>query len=92
MNAKGTAMHLRIRTPKSRRGQTMVEYIIIVAIIAIGGLFIFGIFGDTLKKKMSGVVSTLDDEKGSEAQEAAEKSSAEQLKTMDVDGIDVANP
>ena len=87
MNAKGTAMHLRIRTPKSRRGQTMVEYIIIVAIIAIGGLVIFGIFGDTLKKKMSGVVSTLDDEKGSEAQAEAGKSSADQLKEMGDDGL-----
>ena len=88
MNPKHPAMHLRIRTPKSRRGQTMVEYIIIVAIIAIGGLVLFGIFGDTLKKKMSGVISTLDEDKGSEAQEAAEKSSADQLKAMDVDGLD----
>ena len=88
MNSKDPAMHLRIRTPKSRRGQTMVEYIIIVAIIAIGDLVLFSIFGDTLKKKMSGVISTLDEDKGSEAQEQAEKSSADQLKTMDVDGID----
>lgn len=87
MNAKGTAMHLRIRTPKSRRGQTMVEYIIIVAIIAIGGLVIFGIFGDTLKKKMSGVISTLDEDKGSEAQTEAGKNSADQLKDMGDDGL-----
>lgn len=88
MNPKDPAMHLRIRTPKSRRGQTMVEYIIIVAIIAIGGLVIFGIFGDTLKKKMSGVISTLDDQKGQEAQEEAEKSSTVLVKEMDVDGLD----
>ncbi len=80
-------MHLRIRTPKSRRGQTMVEYIIIVAVIAIGGLVIFGIFGDTLKKKMSGVISTLDDEKGSEAQSEAGKNSADELKSMGEEGL-----
>ena len=82
-------MKLRIPTPKSRRGQTMVEYIIIVAVIAIGGLVLFGIFGDTLKKKMGGVISTLDEDKGKEAKAAAEESSASQLKTLDVDGIDV---
>ena len=85
-------MRLRIRPPKSRRGQTMVEYIIIVAVIAIGGLVLFGIFGDTLKKKMSGVISSLDDEKGGEAQTAADEKSAEQLKSMDATGIDISNP
>ena len=80
-------MRLRIRPPKSRRGQTMVEYIIIVAVIAIGGLVLFGIFGDTLKKKMSGVISTLDEDKGSEAQAEAGKNSADQLKDMGDDGL-----
>ncbi len=88
MNPKDPAMHLRIRTPKSRRGQTMVEYIIIVAIIAIGGLVIFGIFGDTLKKKMSGVISSMDEEKGSEAQGEAGKESAELFKSMSDSGIE----
>lgn len=78
---------MRIRTPQSRRGQTMVEYIIIVAVIAIGGLVLFGIFGDTLKKKMSGVVSSLDEDLGSEAQTAAEERSADQLKSLDKEGI-----
>ncbi len=78
---------MRIRTPKSRRGQTMVEYIIIVAVVAIGGLVLFGIFGDTLKKKMSGVISSLDEDKGSEAQSAADENSAEQLKSLDATGI-----
>ena len=80
-------MRLRIRPPKSRRGQTMVEYIIIVAVVAIGGLVLFGIFGDTLKKKMSGVISSLDEDKGSEAQSAADENSAEQLKSLDATGI-----
>lgn len=78
-------MTLRIR-PTSRHGQTMVEYIIIVVVIAIAGLVLFGIFGDTLKKKMSGAVSALDDEKGGEAQTAAATSSRDQLKNLDETG------
>ena len=80
-------MHLSLPRPKSRRGQTMVEYIIIVAIVAIGGLVVFGIFGDTLKKKMSGVISTLDDDNGSKAQTEAGTKSADQLKDMSESGL-----
>ncbi len=78
-------MNLPIR-PRSRRGQTMVEYIIIVVVIAIAGLVLFGIFGDTLKKKMAGAVSALDDQKGSEAQAAAQTSSRDQLRNLDEAG------
>ena len=76
----------KLRRLKSRRGQTMVEYIIVVVVIAIAGLVVFGIFGDTLKKKMSGAISALDREKGSEAQSAANTKSSEQLKNLDSDG------
>ena len=79
-------MKLPIPTPKSRRGQTMVEYIIIVAIVAIGCLVVFGIFGDTIKKKVSGVVSSMDDEKGQLAQDEADKDSAELFKSLDESG------
>jgi Flp pilus assembly pilin Flp len=37
----------------------MVEYIIIVVIIAIAAITIFGIFGDTIRKKLSGAVTEL---------------------------------
>ena len=69
-----------------RKGQTMVEYIIIVVVIAIAGLVLFGLFGDVLKKKMSGAVSALDEDLGEKAQNAAEKSAADQLKSLDEKG------
>lgn len=74
------------RNMKRRNGQTMVEYIIIVVVVAIAGLVLFGIFGDAIRKKLSGAVSSLDDEKGSEAQTAAEGSSTEFLKNLDAAG------
>jgi Flp pilus assembly pilin Flp len=70
----------------TRDGQTMVEYIIIVAVIAIAALVVFGLFGDTIKKKMSGAVSSLDDDLGSEAQTEADTSSADFIKNLDADG------
>jgi len=43
-----------------RQGQAMVEYIIIVAVVAIAALVIFGIFGDTIQEKLAGATSELD--------------------------------
>lgn len=48
------------RFPKRKAGQAMVEYIIIVVVIAIAALVIFGLFGDTIKKKVGGAVDELD--------------------------------
>ncbi len=75
-----------IRCSSSRRGQTMVEYIIIVVVVAIAGFVLFGFFGDMIKKKMSGAVSALDDDLGGQAQTEAEKSSADQLRNLDASG------
>lgn len=45
---------------KRKEGQAMVEYIIIVAVVAIAALVVFGIFGDTIQKKIAGAVDTLE--------------------------------
>ena len=71
---------------KSRQGQAMVEYIIIVVVIAVAALVVFGLFGDTIKKKMSGAVSALDEDLGSQAQSEASESSADQLRNLEADG------
>lgn len=65
---------------KRKEGQAMVEYIIIVAVVAIAALVIFGMFGDTIKKKLGGAVDALDG--GTEGQTAAQESSLEQLEDL----------
>ncbi|MCL1856706.1 MAG: hypothetical protein FWF84_03575 [Kiritimatiellaeota bacterium] len=77
-----------IRSMKRRSGQTMVEYIIIVVVIAIAGLVLFGLFGDVIRKKMGGAVSSLDEDLGSEAQTEVQKgSTADMLKKLDETGL-----
>lgn len=51
-----------------RKGQTMVEYIIIVVLIAITLIAVVGFFGKAIYKKFSGATSALDEDVGSEAQ------------------------
>jgi Flp pilus assembly pilin Flp len=72
---------------KRKQGQAMVEYIIIVAVVAVAALVVFGLFGDVIRKKMSGAISTLDSEIGSEAQADVEgNKSGDFLKNLDEEG------
>ena len=57
---------------KSKRGQTMVEYIIIVAMIAISLIAVFTYFGKATGKKVAGATEAIDSDLGSQAKSAVE--------------------
>lgn len=69
---------------KGRKGQAIVEYIIIVVVIAIAALAIIGIFSDRIRTLIAGAASSL----GAEDAKVDTKST-EILKKMDADGIDI---
>jgi Flp pilus assembly pilin Flp len=48
-----------IRQLRSKRGQAMTEYIIIVAIIALAALAVFGLFGDRIRAMVGGATEEL---------------------------------
>lgn len=76
-----------MKAMKRKQGQAMVEYIIIVAVVAIAALVVFGIFGDTIREKMSGAISNLDSgANASAAQAEVEKNSVDYLKNLDSEG------
>lgn len=56
-----------------RKGQTMVEYIIIVSLIAISLIAVFTCLSRAIGKKTAGATSALSSSEGSKAQAAAEK-------------------
>lgn len=45
-------LHKKMR----KQGQAMTEYIIIVAVVALAALTVFGLFGDTIRAKMNGII------------------------------------
>ena len=55
---------------KSKKGQTMVEYIIIVALIAISLIAVFTYFGKATGKKVVGATKAIDENIGNQAQSA----------------------
>lgn len=70
---------------KRKQGQAMVEYIIIVAVVAIAALVIFGLFGDTIQEKLAGATSELDSD-SSAADHVQEGNSREFLRDLDAEG------
>ena len=54
----------------SKKGQTMVEYIIIVALIAISLIAVFMYFGRGVSEKVAGATKAISEEEGEKAQQA----------------------
>ena len=57
---------------KSKKGQTMVEYIIIVALIAISLIAVFTYFGKATGKKVAGATEAIESDLGSQPKSAVE--------------------
>lgn len=70
----------------SRKGQTMVEYIIIVVLIAITLIALFSKFGKAIGKKTAGATSALDETIGTEASDAYTALSDNPIKDLQEDG------
>jgi Flp pilus assembly pilin Flp len=73
---------------KRKQGQAMVEYIIIVAVVAVAALVVFGLFGDVIRTKMSGAISTLDSGENADAaqDDVDSNKSANFLRDLDAEG------
>lgn len=65
------------------RGQGMMEYIIIVALIAIAAIGTYSVFGQTVRNQSAGLAKELSGNKADKAIEAAGKSSEESTKRAD---------
>ena len=71
-----------------RKGQAIVEYIIIIVIVAVAALTVMGLFSDRIRTIIAAVASTFGDNKA--AAEVDNNKSADILKNMDKDGIDIS--
>ena len=65
-----------------RKGQTMVEYIIIVALIAISLIAVFTYLSRAIGKKAAGATEALSSQEGSAAKAAAEAISEDSVRNL----------
>lgn len=70
---------------KLRKGQTMVEYILIVCLIAISLIGVFMYFGKAVGKKAAGAADALSESEGSNAKSEVESISRENLRSLGED-------
>ncbi len=65
-----------------RKGQTMVEYIIIVCLIAISLIAVFTYLSRAIGRKAAGATEALSSQEGSSAKSAAESISEDSIKDL----------
>ena len=69
-------------TRKNKKGQTMLEYIIIVALIAISLIAVFTYFGRATAKKVAGATEAISETEGGLAKNAAENINENTIKKL----------
>ena len=65
-----------------RKAQTMVEYIIIVCLIAVSLIAVFTYLSRAIGRKTAGAASALSEQEGSSAQSAVENISEDTIKNI----------
>ena len=70
---------------RMRKGQTMVEYIIIVCLIAISLIAVFTYLSKAIGRKAAGAADALSESEGSEAKSAVENISEDTIRNIGED-------
>ncbi len=78
-------MSLKLRK-RGCKGQAIVEYIIIIVIVAVAALTVMGIFSDRIREIIAGVATTFG---AQNAASAVDNSSVSVLQSIDRNGISI---
>lgn len=72
-----------IRNRKRQKGQAFVEYVILIAVVALAALFVLANFSDRLRDMVTGVTATL----GGKSEKPQD--SLKQVQELTSEGVDV---
>lgn len=68
-----------------KKGQAIIEYVLIIAIVVVAAVAILGVFSDTVRKKIAGIVKVFDP--SADTDNAINTSSQELLENLDENGL-----
>ncbi len=71
------------RVRRGQRGQALIEYVILIAVVALTSLFVLGMFSDRLREMITGITVTL----GGEEDSTADKKSIDIIQELDQTGV-----
>jgi Tfp pilus assembly protein PilE len=71
------------RSMKRQRGQALMEYIIIIVVVAIAALVVLGAFSDRLRTMIAGATNSLSNEE----KVSVDKSSLDVARDLNAEGI-----
>ena len=71
---------------RSSGGQAILEYIIIIALVAVAALTVLGLFGDRIKALIAGTTSAISNDSAAADAAGEQGDSLKGLKDMDKDG------
>ena len=77
-------MLIRGKRLKRRRGQALMEYVILIAVVALAALFVLASFSDRLRDMISGITTTLGGEKAANAAQT----SVDIIQNLSSEGLD----
>ena len=80
---------MKIKRKRREKGQAIVEYIIIIVIVAVAALTVMGIFSDRIRQIIAGAASSFGSDDA--ASEYSENNAINILQNMDEGGLDLEN-
>ena len=76
---------------RSSGGQAILEYIIIIALVAVAALTVLGLFGDRIRELIAGTTSAISNDSTAADAAGQKGDSLNTLRNMDKDGGDSIN-
>ena len=74
-----------MKNRKRKRGQTIVEYVLIICIVVVASVGILSLFSDVVRSKIAGIVKTFDPQ--AETEEAMNGTSKGQMEELGHDEL-----
>ena len=82
-------MRLEVASASLNCGQAIVEYVLIIAIVVVAAVAILGIFSDTVRTKIAGIVKVFDPDADVSS---VDTTSQEIMEDLDETGVDGGTP